>query len=205
MDVGAFRGSFTDAALLYWQPARVWLIEAQPDCAAALRAKYASNPVCRVVHSAVAAANGQVELRINESPDSSSILPILPESTALYGKPLGETRRLLVPGKTLDTLFAAEGIESVDLMKVDIQGAEKQLIEGGRNALQRVHQLYIEVVFDVQYAGSAVFSEVEELLRELGFKVRGFSQGRLGADGALAYTDALFIRPQIPAPSARGS
>lgn len=196
VDVGACRGSFTDAALIYWNPSRVWLVEAQPEFVKALRARYCRNRICTVVHCAIAAAPGEIDLRLNDHPESSSILAILPQTSTIYRRSLKERDWIRVPAQTLDGLFEAEGIDRVHLMKVDIQGAEKQLIQGGQNALRRVDQLFIEVMFEEQYAGAATFSQIQEMLAALGFKLRGFSPGRLGADGALAYTDALFIRPQ---------
>ena len=110
-------------------------------------------------------------------------------------QPLGEKRTVRVPARTLNALFDEAGIERVDLMKVDIQGAERQLIEGGRRALARVNALLMEVMFVPQYEGAADFEELHRLLRAEGFRLRGFSDGRLGTDGTLAYADALFIRP----------
>jgi len=212
VDVGAFKGSFTDAALAYWRPAQVWLVEAHPEYAAALRLKYAQRPTCRVVHCAVASADGIADLRENQHGGSSSTLRLNPEYRTRYGPTLREDRAIPVPARTLDALFAAENIGQVDLMKVDIQGAERQLIEGGRQALQRVANLYIEVLFGEQYVGAALFDELHGMLRGCGFRLRGLSEGRLGADGALAYADALFIRPTLqtanansPALSAHGT
>jgi FkbM family methyltransferase len=196
MDIGACQGSFTDLALAYWQPGRVWLVEAQPDYEAALRQKYQDNSVCRVIHCAVTSACGTAELRIHHRPGTSSLTACRPESVKYFGLSLREEQRVPVPAQTLDALFAAEKVECVDLMKVDIQGAERQLIQGGSNALRRVANLYIEVMFEERYVGSATFTELHELLRGLGFKLRGLSKGRLGPDGALAYANALYVRPK---------
>ncbi len=195
MDIGAFQGRFTDAALAYWRPDPVWLVEANPDMAAVLREKYRRRSECRIIHAAIADRSGTANLRVNERLGSSSILPILPEAERVFGHTLAERQVLAVPARTLDALFEEHDIDRVDLMKVDIQGAERQLIEGGRHALKSVSVLYTEVMFTPQYAGAAGFEELHRLLCDAGFRLRGLSEGRLGTDGALAYADALFVRP----------
>jgi FkbM family methyltransferase len=195
MDIGAFQGRFTDAALAYWRPDRVWLVEANPDMATALREKYRRRSECHIIHAAIADRSGTANLRVNECLASSSILPILPDAEGVFGQTLAERQVLAVPARSLDALFEEHDIDRVDLMKVDIQGAERQLIEGGRHALKSVGGLYIEVMFNPQYAGAAGFEELYRLLCDAGFRLRGLSKGRLGTDGALAYADALFVRP----------
>jgi FkbM family methyltransferase len=197
LDVGAFMGTFTAAALVYWHPAKVWLVEAQRDCAEALRRKFKHRPECEVVHCAIAATSREVELRVNESPGSSSLLPILPASAELFQQNLAEKHRIKVPAYTLDDFFSRHRIQRVDLMKVDIQGAERQLIQGGHAALRRVNTIYIEVMFQEQYSGAALFPELHELLLTGGFRLRHLSDGRLGRDGSLTYADALYIRPPV--------
>jgi FkbM family methyltransferase len=195
VDVGAYKGHFTAEALVYWRPARVWMVEADPERVLDLRRRFGANAACRVTHAAIASVCGEADLRINENPGSTSLMPIRPEAGALLGCRLGERGTVRVPARTLDALFADEGIDRVDLMKVDIQGAERQLIEGGRRALACVSALLIEVMFVPQYEGAADFEELHRLLRAEGFRLRGFSGGRLASDGTLAYADALFIRP----------
>ena len=192
---GAYKGDFTAEALAYWSPARVWMVEANPELAEGLRQRFGTHTACHVLHAAIASACGEADLRINENLGSTSLLPILPDAASRLGQPLGEKRTVRVPARTLNALFDEAGIERVDLMKVDIQGAERQLIEGGRRALARVNALLMEVMFVPQYEGAADFEELHRLLRAEGFRLRGFSDGRLGTDGTLAYADALFIRP----------
>ena len=80
---------------------------------------------------------GQVELRINSHRDSSSILPMESISQKTFGIKMAETGTVDVPASTLDELFEREKISHIDLMKVDIQGAERLMIEGAEAALAK--------------------------------------------------------------------
>jgi FkbM family methyltransferase len=195
LDIGAFEGEFTEGALAYFRPARVWLVEADPELAAALRAKFQMEPACRVVHAAICDRPGEIEFRVNAHRPSSSLLPISSGTSGIFGLAMDEVRSVRVPALSLDDLFVRESLPEVDLMKVDIQGAERLLIQGGRAALRRVQCLYIEVLFEECYTGCALFPEIHALLVESGFKLRLFYDCRRGTDGSMAYANALYFRP----------
>lgn len=194
VDVGAHIGEFADSVRRVMDPRRIVMVEADPELAASLEKSYANTPGCEVVLAAITDRNGPVQLRINSHRDSTSLLAITPEAEAQFQREMREVRQVEVPGMTLDELFDVHKLDRVALLKVDIQGAERQMIAGGAKALARVESLYIEVNFEEYYEGSAVFHELDALLREQGFKVRSFHESRLGSDGCMAYTNALYLR-----------
>jgi FkbM family methyltransferase len=195
LDVGAHQGSFTDLAIPYFAPERIWLVEADPEYGAVLKQKYSTQPEVTVIPCAISNLSGHVKLRINSHRDSSSILPMESISQKTFGLKMSETGTVDVPAWTLDELFEREKISHVDLMKVDIQGAERLMIEGGESALAKVDLLYIELSFERFYAGAPLAHEIEGMLWERGFRLRSLHESRLGSNGALGYTNALFLRP----------
>ena len=194
VDLGAHQGEFTDAARRVLGARRVVLVEADPELAAGLRERYRADDDVDVVQAAVTDRPGPVQLRISAHRDSSSILPITAEAERQFQLDMHEVRQVEVPGVTLDQLFDDQGLERVALLKSDIQGAERAMILGGAEALKRVQSIYIEVNFGEFYEGSAQFQELDDLLRERGFKLRSFHEERLGSDGGLAYANALYLR-----------
>src|SRR5438045_3507396 len=76
VDAGANRGAFTDAFLRLHAPERIILVEAIPELALKLRAKYARHPRISVVAAALSDRNGNARFEINRSEASSSLLPI---------------------------------------------------------------------------------------------------------------------------------
>ena len=46
---------------------------------------------------------------------------------------------------------------SVDVMKVDVQGAEAEVLPGGREVLRRTACVFIETPLSLQYEGRAYF------------------------------------------------
>ena len=193
-DVGADRGTFTDRALRCFDAQRVWLVEANPEAASALQKKYAADPRCKIIPAAIVAKSGRVQFKIDEHASSSSILALENQK-----EQRAAGRIVDVPALSLDDLFTQEKINELDLLKVDVQGAERMLIQGGSNALRRTRLVYIEVLFETGKSGAAWFGELHEMLSELGFKLRVLHRFRYSGDGYLLQADALYANVNQPA------
>jgi 2-O-methyltransferase len=66
--------------------------------------------------------------------------------------------------RTLDTWCAAAGVQSVDFIWADVQGAEADLILGGGSALVRTRYLYTEYNNDELYEGQPNLDRILHLL-----------------------------------------
>ena len=77
-------------------------------------------------------------------------------------------------------------------MKLDLQGAERLVLTGGVDALDRVRVIYTEVFFEPLYAGAWRFSETNEFLSSRGFKLCGLSNIVHAADGDLVQANATY-------------
>ena len=194
LDVGAYEGEFTDSVLSYFQPERVWLVEADPDQAGLLQTKYREESRAKVVPAAIADQSGTLEFHVNAHRPSSSLMPIASQTAGVFQKEMNQARVVRVPALSLDELFEKEELPDIDLMKVDIQGAERLLIQGGGNALKRIRLVFMEVWFEECYQGSALFPEIQTLMTNSGFKLRSFHEFRKGSDGNLIYSNALYGR-----------
>ncbi|UCE75463.1 MAG: FkbM family methyltransferase [Methanomassiliicoccales archaeon] len=73
-------------------------------------------------------------------------------------------KNIVVQTKTLDTWCIENGIEKIDFVWMDVQGAEIDVIRGGKNALRNTHYLYTEYSNRELYEGQA---SLKQLLKEL--------------------------------------
>ena len=80
---------------------------------------------------------------------------------------------------TLDTYFNAIGISKVDLIWIDVQGAERLVLEGGKELLKKTCYVYLEVSEVPLYEGALAYSNMKLFMASLGFEV---SQEFLPAD-----------------------
>ncbi|MBA2347298.1 MAG: FkbM family methyltransferase [Solirubrobacterales bacterium] len=89
---------------------------------------------------------------------------------------------------TLD--HEARDLSRIDLLWMDVQGAEGHVLKGGRNTLERTEAVFLEVsLVPSAYNGGMLFSEVDETLSQYGFACVG-----LGTDGWNFGGNALWIK-----------
>jgi hypothetical protein len=82
------------------------------------------------------------------------------------------SRNVIVETTTLDEFFAGEGWPSVNVVKVDIEGSEKDALEGMRELIRRNPQLKLIMEFSPsnQSAAGVTGEELFGTLRSAGFK-----------------------------------
>lgn len=124
VDVGANIGTYAlDSARRVGARGRVIAIEPNPAMCGRLRFHVAANGLTNItVHQvAIAPEPGTVRLWINQGSNAgnSSLLPQAPD---------GSPRPLDVSALPLSALLAEEGIQSVDALKIDVEGFEDQAI-----------------------------------------------------------------------------
>jgi len=92
-----------------------------------------------------------------------------------------------VESTTLERLMREEGLAAIDLLWMDIQGAELMALKGLGERLRDVRLIHLEVEFMPIYEGQPLFPEVHRYLRGRGFRLAGFtSYSRYSADAVYA-------------------
>ncbi|GAA4460976.1 FkbM family methyltransferase [Novipirellula rosea] len=125
LDVGAHIGSVISAVRKHDPAVRIIAVEAIPEKAARLRRKFPNV----VLHAcAVAEADGEMTFFIDTQKTGYSSL-IAPDDNESH------IREIQVAVKRLDTLIPADAV--VDVIKIDIEGAELGALRGATNLLSR--------------------------------------------------------------------
>ena len=79
------------------------------------------------------------------------------------------------------------------LIKLDVQGYELPVIQGGINTLKQAKIVLIEVSFYEFYENQPLFDDVYDCLRKLGFEYRGNLHQFLSKDNKkIIFADAIF-------------
>ena len=91
---------------------------------------------------------------------------------------------------TLDNITA--DLPIIDLVKIDVQGAEHLVLAGAVETLAKSALIWTEVSFKPLYEGSCVFEEIYKTLDMAGFRMVSLDPGFRSADGELVQADALF-------------
>ncbi len=145
---------------------------------------------------------GAHTLYINNDDATSSIYPLNEPFCAdfehLHTLKLASTASLET--RRLDDVLPPE---TVEFLKLDIQGAELLALQSATKVLARTAAIHCEVEFDQIYAGQPLFHDVQKLLLERGFYLVDIiiahryayenSRGVLGKD-RLLWADAVYFR-----------
>jgi FkbM family methyltransferase len=138
-----------------------------------------------------------VDINVAGNSFSSSLLNMLPAhlASAPESRYTG-TEKIQV--NTLDSVFPGlvQGARSVYL-KIDTQGLEKQVLEGGRHSLGSIGTVQLEMSLAPLYEGEPLFPEMHAFLAELGYRMVAVETGFMDdASGELLQIDGIFRRNQ---------
>jgi len=199
IDIGANVGFYTlISAGLVGKKGRVYAFEPQPDVRALLVRNVAVNgyeDCCQIVSYGVSNKVGTAILFLgNRDSGHASLFA----NMNTEGKAAIETI-------TLDKFFAIEGWPSVDLIKMDIEGAERFALEGMSILSQRNPRLKLIMEFSVQLAQQAGYSrnELAWILSKLNFRKGYWIEGGMkefiveGAWPDTEYGNFLFTKGAI--------
>lgn len=188
-----------------------WLVSTfvEPDAKEAARLLETAS-ADKVIEVALWSAPERLSLNLNVSPGTSSVfdpnhsfLEQFPESARFAQK-----QRIPLDTSTVNVLAQSGALAGIDFAKIDVQGAELEILKGGE-AYFRKHLigLEVEVEFAPIYTDQPLFSEVDAYIRkELGLElwdIRGtYWRHKAGLDaegptkGRLIFGDALYFRPR---------
>jgi FkbM family methyltransferase len=138
VDIGSNKGDFALlAAKVMEDRGRVLAFEPVPDNLHWLRKSVALNGYesVEIVEIALSDANGRVPIYLGPWSGWHSLLPVASES--------GET--IEVTARTLDSFMAEQEDPRVDVIKIDVEGAEMQVLHGAARTLAEARPLTVFV------------------------------------------------------------
>ena len=197
LDGGANKGQFARAATETYPRADVIAFEPLPEVAEALRQNLHDRPQVRVVASALGSHDGQMPFYRHPYTLASSALPLEDAPHAdenANGAADRVEQTIRVPVARLDTLLAGEPLRPPVLLKLDLQGYEREALRGAPQTLARTDYVLLEIGFEATYRGEATFGALYDHLRTAGFQFRRPLDTLTGASGEIAQMDVLFAR-----------
>lgn len=127
---------------------------------------------------------------------SSSLLPTTELCEDLYPM-VREQEKIIVHQSTLDGEMEPWQNQLVQelLVKIDVQGYEDRVIQGGQKTLSQAKACILEISLDGLYEGQCQFRDIFPLLDNLGLRYAGNLDQVVAKDGHVRYLNALFLRP----------
>jgi FkbM family methyltransferase len=196
IDIGANEGDFSAAVLSVAPDARVIAAEPNPEPRERLRRRLGDR--VSVVPKAIGREPGTAVFNITAEDHNSSLRePRTAQMAGLLDDPGWRvTKRLEVEVTTLDEVA---GSDDVAVVKIDVQGAEMDVLAGGRATLRRARAVLLEVTFISHYEADATFGPLHEEMTRQGFKLVSASDpARTVPEGVCTWTDACYVPLQNP-------
>jgi len=137
------------------------MVEANPNCEPYLR--LLSKP-----YEIVALSNktGFADLYIEKVNPVGTGASLYKENTEWYGENKYEIKT--VPTKTLDSCNYFNG-ESIDFIKIDVQGSELDILQGGEQTIKNTKHVLIECSLFEYNQGAPLISSIVDKMIEYGF------------------------------------
>lgn len=185
-DVGAADGSWTRQALTYWPDSTYVCFEPLVERKKDLDALRASRPGQILVEACgVGDADGELVMGVTD---------FLWDSSFAYQ---GSSART-VPVRRLDSLIA-NGTPLPSFIKIDVQGFEKRVLDGGQVAMRHADLILMECTFFAFCDDMRTLDVTIAYMSENNFIPYEFVDYlRRPLDGAMGQCDILFIRKDHP-------
>lgn len=185
-DIGAYHGTWTIDARKIFPTSQYFLFEANPDNAPVLQASGEHYFI-----AALARDERQAAFYVPKSDVSATGASLYREQTVHY---LGERARVVkLTTRRLDTLATEHDLPSPDLVKLDVQGAELDVLCGAGSLLLNCSALIAEVSLLQGNEGAPLAAEVIASINDHGFKCVDICKIRRTAVGTVGQLDLLFV------------
>jgi len=192
LDIGANTGQFARQARSLFPRAKVFSFEPIPECLSGLAKTMKGDPEFTAVPFALGAEEGSSTLYCSSFSPSSSLLNMCELHRQCFPRS-AETHPLPIRVVRLDSWALEHDLLLPMLVKMDVQGYEDRVIEGGALTISRATLLMIEMSFAELYEGQPLFDDIYERVKSLGFRLI-LTLGNLydSHSGRLLQCDAVF-------------
>lgn len=200
VDAGAHHGQTAAEYLNHLPGSRVIALEPEPDNFAVAKETLAPfGDRAMLLPLALAEVDGIVSLRRTSHSGAHSLLEV--GDMRYYDAPVETLAPVEVRAVSLDSLCAAHQLDRLDILKMDIQGAELLALRGagGLLARQAIGLIALEVLFQPLYRDQPTFWDIADHLRSHGYALQGVHDQRHHAvnHAVLRWADAIFVAPQL--------
>ncbi len=194
IDVGANTGQFTSAIGKLLPDASIYSFEPLPECYQQLCKKMEKRGFFEAFNVALGNEHKQITLWKSDFLKSSSVLSM----ESLHKKTFpwsANSVSLTVQMEKLDEYIGKMDLRSKVLLKIDVQGYELPVLQGGKELLQTVDYVIVETSFWPLYEGQSLFDETYAFLRQGNFRYIGsLDQLVSPLDKRILQADLLFMR-----------
>jgi FkbM family methyltransferase len=198
-DVGANVGATAQRYRALYPRAEIHCFEPYPPSFARLSAGLVGDGLVSLHPLALSSAPGRAALNVNRNAETNSLLPSDRRAALYWGEGVLETEtEVEVPLQTLDGFCAEHSIARIDVLKLDVQGAEYSVLEGADALLsaRRIGVIYTEVIIAPTYVGQRRLVDYLALTSARGYELFDL-YNPTRRNGRLIQSDIIFVSADV--------
>lgn len=195
VDIGANEGQWSTSFLKCLKPVKLIAVEPVPATFARLQAAIKGQSNVELKNVAIGDHVGTVKFKVTRDSLGASALKPRNDMRSLVGNNWDVLQEVEIPLETLDHLLI--DFAEISLLKIDVQGYEKQVLVGAMQTLKKTKFVLIELNYMPQYEGGSWFGEIHEILtQEHGFFLSNMSMPlKLGTHAVMS--DGLYVNSAL--------
>lgn len=189
LDIGAYTGDFSQVIAKLAPECQIVMVEANPNCESYLQ---------KLNHGyemiALSNKTGKAELFVEKANVLGTGTSLYRENTEWYAD--GKFEKVEVETDTLDNrkYFADE---IIDLTKMDVQGAELDILQGGRTTIMRSKYVLIEVSVEEYNIKAPLIDSIVPVMKQYGFYIEDILDYLRLSKNKISQMDILFKNSYI--------
>ena len=196
-DVGAHHGQTAGRFREIFPNSTIYSFEPFPESFDQLRQNTRNEPNTKIFNFGLSDRNGVLKFYSNPSSATNSLLSTDINGPKTWNEGLLETKKIIeAEFRTLDSVISEEHIPEVNILKLDVQGAEHLVLKGAISAIQngQVDLIYSEIITQPTYVDQKRFDEALEVFYDCGFDLLNIFNLSLTENGRLRQVDVIFTR-----------
>jgi FkbM family methyltransferase len=195
-DVGAATGASVERYLATFEAPTIHCFEPQAPAFSTLYHGFRRHERIHVNNVALGDRVGAATLHRGSYAETASLLPFAADSWWMRSQNVTADGETTVALETLDHYCAERGVGAIDLLKLDIQGAEPECLRGAQATLAAgaVRVIQIEIILTGLYERRGSFGAIEGLIAPHGFRLHTVFDILIAPEGELLQLDAVYVR-----------
>ena len=172
IDIGANRGMFTRCIHYVFPDAFIHAFEPLRDCFEELATLKNLIPTLECYNLALGERSGETLINRSSYDYSSSLLEMSDLHMQAFPYTAGVIKEMVMVRK-LDEVLQWKKLKQPVMMKIDVQGYEKFVLDGAPETLKYVDSIICEMSFYPLYKGQILFKDIYRQILDAGFVFRG--------------------------------
>ena len=191
LEIGSRDGVEAIALSKYYSNAKVISFECNPDTFPLLEYNISDYPNISAYQIAISDIEGTIDFykTVRGNPGSSSIFKKSGQYD--YIENFGQ-HKIQVASTTLKTFLDKNNIDQVDIIWVDLQGAELKAFSGMKEYLDNVKVILTEVEYKEIYENQPLYGDLKDFLES-----KGFSEQHRTSECDNFWGDAIFVNSKV--------